>query len=68
MTRRQLAALAAGSAATGLMALATNASAQTATATPDYLQLARDSKRAAAAELAAFPLNAAIEPAFQFKA
>ena len=65
MTRRYLAALAAGSVATGF--LATTASAQTPLAAPDYLQAARDSKRAAAAELAAFPLDNATEPAFQFK-
>lgn len=68
MTRRQLAVLAAGSATTGLLALTTKASAQTPLVAPDYLQAARDSKRAAAAELAAFPLDTATEPAFQFKA
>ena len=66
MTRRQLAALAMGSIAAGT-GLATTAMAQAAAA-PDYLRAARDSKQAAADELAKFPLNIATEPAFQFKA
>lgn len=71
MTRRQLAALAVGSIAVGSIAagtgLAITAMAQAVTP-PDYLQAARDSKQAAADELAKFPLNIVTEPAFQFKA
>ena len=66
MTRRQLAAFAMGSLVAGT-GLATTALAQAAPP-PDYLQAARDSKQAAADELAKFPLKIATEPAFQFKA
>lgn len=63
MTRRELAALAIGAAAAPALA----ALAQS-TPPVDDLKSARDSKLAAARELAAFPLDPSIEPAFQFKA
>lgn len=57
ITRRQAAAIALGS------TVALNAQAP-----PDWLQAARDAKRAAADILGKFDLQMSVEPAFQFKA
>jgi hypothetical protein len=58
-TRRELAAVVGAG-----ITLAAKAAAQT----PDWLQQARDSKRAAGADLAKFDLPMSTEPAFHFKA
>lgn len=58
ITRRQAAAIALGSTTVAL----------NAQAPPDWLQAARDAKRAAADILGKFDLQMSVEPAFQFKA
>jgi hypothetical protein len=62
MTRRQLAAVAATSAAVSLMG--SKATAQT----PDWDKAARESHRENSEVLAKFDLPMFVEPAFQFKA
>lgn len=63
MTRRELTALALGTAALPAAVALSQAAGES-----DDLKAARDSKLAAAKELAAFPLDASVEPAFLFKA
>jgi hypothetical protein len=62
-TRRELAGIVGAG-----ITLTAKAAAQTPAATPDWLQQARDSKRAAGADLAKFDLPMSTEPAFHFKA
>jgi hypothetical protein len=64
-TRRDLPAIVTGAAIVTTAALQQPLTAQ---ATPDLVAKARESKRAAADELARFPLPMATEPAFSFKA
>lgn len=66
LTRRQLAGVAAGSAAVSLAAL--KVSAQAPATVPDFDKAARESQREDSAALASFAIPMSLEPAFQFKA
>lgn len=65
LTRRQLAAVAAGSAG---VALAVSVIAQAPVANPDWDKAARESHRENSEALAKFEIQMSLEPAFQFKA
>lgn len=65
ITRRELAA------AAGIILFAGAGAGQTESGVPantDWYRQARESKQAAAAELAAFPMAMSVEPAFRFEA
>jgi len=66
MTRRQLAGVAAGSAAVSLGVV--NAIAQVPASGQDLDKAARESHRENSTALARFEIPASVEPAFQFKA
>ena len=66
LTRRQVAALAAGSAAVSLAAL--KLTAQASATTQDWDKSARESQKENSEVLAGFDIPMSLEPAFQFKA
>jgi ABC-type Co2+ transport system permease subunit len=67
LTRRQLAGIAAGTAATSALVLKAVAQAPALT-TPDWYKQALDSHRENSATLAAVHIPMSVEPAFHFKA
>lgn len=66
LTRRQLAVIAAGSAAVSLTAL--RVIAQAPLTNPDWDKAARESHRQNSEALARFEIPMSVEPSFQFKA